>query len=203
MKKVIIALFALLLIVPAGAFAQATSNIGLYTTPDPAKPLGIESQVSLIAPGSGLYDIYLVCTDPTNENTGLPIENVGGFELSLTLPPGWLFNGVAYAEGVLDLDAAAEHFYCSGSIPVVGGNALLATITLLTFDGTAGPIHMAPYFAAPSIPGSIAITDADDAFSLSHAYPSSGNFDDPVFGLNMVVVPTEDVSWGDVKSLFQ
>ena len=39
--------------------------------------------------------------------------------------------------------------------------------------------------------------------SISQAFPSSGDFGMPVFGINMAVVPTEDTSWGSVKSMFQ
>ena len=79
----------------------------------------------------------------------------------------------------------------------------LVSMTLATFTETEGLIYLAPVDGVPSIPGALAITDAGDNFVLSEAYTSSGDFANPVFGLRLPVVPTEDAAWGDVKSLFR
>ena len=49
----------------------------------------------------------------------------------------------------------------------------------------------------------MAITDADHEYALEPAYPSSGDYEMPIFGLNMGVVPEDDMSWGEVKSLYR
>jgi len=203
-KKMIIALFAVMLMVPTLALGWAENNIGLYVVPNPT---GDDAEASLIATGAGGHTLYLVLSTPHNFNTDATIVNLSGFELSLSeLPPGWSIGEIVLPEGVLDLDGAQEHFFCSGAFPpAVGNDIVLAEVPIGTFDAapSGGPVFMAPYFTAPSIPGHMAITDGDDAHSLSPAFPSSGDYGQPIFGINMAVVPTEDTSWGSVKSMFQ
>ncbi len=204
MKKLIIALFAVMLMVPTLALGWGENNIGLYTVPNPT---GADEEASILATGPGAANLFLVLSNPYNYNTSAPIENLSGFECSLSdLPPGWGFGEITLPAGVLDLDGAAQHFYCSGTFaPATGNDIVLAEIQIGTYDAapTGGYVFIAPYFAAPSIPGSMGITDGDDNHSISPAFPSSGDYEDPVFGINMDVVPTEDTSWGSVKSMFQ
>ncbi|MCP4574334.1 MAG: hypothetical protein GY838_18415 [bacterium] len=206
MKRFLVA-FAVTALFAGVAFAQEAdigyyaNEIGLYITETPAD--AADSQLTI--GGFGLYSAFLVVSNPVDAGTGVPIENVGGFELTMLLPASIQFNAVNYPAGVLDLNPNPEHFYCSGSIPVGGGLCTLAEVVFLNFgDLTPGGVRIVPFDAGPqSIPGHMAITDADRAFALSTAFPMSGSYDDPVMGINMAVVPTEDVSWGEVKSLFQ
>ncbi len=206
MRPLLLVVLALLLLTPATSLAWGENNIGLYTTPT---PYGAYGNHLLVAPGPGLYEVYLVCTKPINQHTGADILTIGGFELNLVMPDGWFINGVTLPPDVLDFNSANNAFYCAGNIPVnlanSTGMALLATVTLATFLENLPPagILIEPSFAAPSIPGHMAITDADDAFSISQAYPSSGEYTWPIMGINWEVVPTEDQSWGGVKALFQ
>lgn len=204
MKRFLVA-FAVTALFAGAATAQIVgehaNEIGLYITQTPT----VLEDTQLSITGFGLYNVYMVLTNPVDEGSGDPIATVGGFEMTVVLPASVQFNGVSYPAGVLDLNSDPEHFYCSGAIPVAGGYCTLATLTLLNFgDLTPGGIMMIPYDAgAQSIPGHMAITDADNNFVLSTAFPVSGSYDDPVMGINMEVVPTEDVRWGDVKSLFK
>ena len=93
----------------------------------------------------------------------------------------------------------------SGTIPVApSGFTVLAEITVQSFGGSNGGIFISPYDnGTPSIEGHMAVTNADDNFTLSRAYPISGSYADPIMGINLLVVESESVSWGDVKSLFK
>ncbi|MCP4570892.1 MAG: hypothetical protein GY838_00945 [bacterium] len=164
----------------------------------------------------GLYEIQLFVWNPTNEHTGDPIQNVGGFELNLSLTEEWFFQSIELPPGVIDFDAATDAFYCAGQIPVqtVTGSspgwgyeryAHLATITVGTFVESPGygGIYVAPYWRIPSIPGHMAITDADDEYSLSPVYPATGSYEWPVMGINAWVVPERDTSWSELKALYR
>jgi len=78
------------------------------------------------------------------------------------------------------------------------------TLNLGNFGADPGQIFISPVLEpAPSVPDNIAITDYDDGFSISVANPSSGDFALPIFGIYMSVVPAQDASWGEVKTLFR
>ncbi len=206
MRHIILLAVTSLLLTPATSIAWGENNIGLYTSPTPDSYWWMEAH--LPADGPGLYDIHLICLRPINAHTGGAIETIGGFELNIQLPEGWFFNGVTLPPNVLDFNSASHAFYCAGLIPVTRYGydwvAQLATVTIGTFleQPPAAGIHIEPYHA-PSLPGQMAITDADDEFSISPAYPSSGDYAWPVLGINYIVVPTEGESWGNVKALFR
>ena len=202
MKTLITTLIVVALLVPALALGYNENNIGLYVT---ETPTGDDAEATLNAGVPGAHTVYLVLTNAYNWSLFSPITTVGGFECSLDLPDGWSISQVTLPANVLDLNGANEHFYCSGIIPVTNGRATLATLEIGTFDDppSAGHVYISPYFAAPSLPDVMAITDADHEFVLEPAYPSSGDYAEPIFGLNMTVVPGDDVTWGSVKSLYR
>lgn len=191
--KTLIPLFACLLCCPLAAGA---STIGIYITETPAQ---IEDTV-LIAPQGGLYTVYLVCAEPENDD-GDAISTLGGFECELSVSGGWTFSSVVLPPNVLDFDSATEAFYCSGTMPVSSGFATLATISLLNYTPTKGWVWIAPY-SAPSRPGELVITDADNGFELASVEPSSGDYEQPIFGINQGA-EKEDATWSGVKATFQ
>jgi len=183
-------------------FGEYPNEIGIYNT---VTPTGDPSEIYIDSPtGAGGYNMFLVISNATDEGAGTALETIGGFELSVVRPAGWNMV-VTLPAAVLDLDGAAEHFYCSGAIPVTGDFTVLCEIQFGSFGGAAsGWILLTPYSnGEQSIPGHMAITDADNNFVLSRAFPISGDYEAPVAGINMQAVDTEDVSWGSVKSLFQ
>ncbi len=95
--------------------------------------------------------------------------------------------------------------YLAGSnAPVIDDHSTLLTLNLGAFTGATDFIYLSPVQEAPqSIPGSMAITDYNDAFRLNPAFPVSGDYANPVFGLWAGVVPTADAAWGEVKSLYR
>jgi hypothetical protein len=197
MKKFLFILAAMLI----ASAAVAENEVGIYvvenTTPESAE----EDACYSGAPGQ--FVIYCVLTEPYNVNTGTPISFVGGFEFRINWPAG-IFVTPTIHPSATNFQTAPD-FFCGANIPVVADQATLITITVGTFTADPGLWFVTPISDenAQSIPGAIAITDANDNFSISQAFPVSGSFADPVFGMWTCVVPNEDVSFGGVKALFQ
>ncbi|MFN2370742.1 MAG: hypothetical protein ABR506_06240 [Candidatus Krumholzibacteriia bacterium] len=195
MKKMLLILAALSL-VATGALAE-NNEIGIYLTQD-ANP---DNTVYNGAAGS--FTAYVVLSDPWNDNTNTPIAVVGGFEFRIEVPANMYLMGAALPPSTTNF-ASVPEFLCGANIPVVGGNATLITLTLGEFSMTPSLVYLTPVVNAPqSVEGEMAVTDYNDDFTISNAYPVSGGHDQPVFGLWTSVVPTEDASWGEVKSLFR
>ncbi len=198
MKRLLLAFAALTLCAGVAAAQIDYNEIGIYTTAD-ANP---DNAVYNGAPGPGIM-AYVVVSNPFNTHTGGPIGTVGGFEFKIVLPANVFMLNVTLPANTTNF-ASSPEFLCGANVPVNGGRATLLTLTLGEFSGAPSPVYLAPVSnAPPSVPGNIAITDYNDDFSISVAYPSSGDFALPVFGLWTSVVPTEDASWGEVKSLFR
>ena len=195
MKKLLMTLAALSLM--TGIALGQVNEIGIYTTQD-ANP---ENTSYNGAPGP--FTAYVVCSGPVNDSTGGDIAVVGGFEFRIVVPAS-AFLLAADLPPMTTNFASSPDFLCGSNIPVAAGNATLLTLNIGAFSGAPGSIYLTPVLNAPqSVPGAMAITDYNDDFRISVAYPSSGDFELPVFGLWTGVVPTEDAAWGDVKSLFR
>ena len=181
--------------------AIAENEIGMYMVENPTPESAEEDACYSGAPGQ--FTAYVVLTGPVNDGLGTPIENVGGFEFQLIWPAGPFVTPAIHPSATNFM--TAPDFFCGANIPVVGGQCTLITVTIGVF--TADPVlwSLAPVSDenAQSIPGAIAITDADDNFEISQAYPVSGDFSEPIFGMWTCVVPNDDVSFGGVKALFQ
>lgn len=183
---------------PAGSPpAQAQSSIGVYVTESP----GSAEDAILDAPAGGVYTVYLVCAEPENDD-GVAIRTLGGYECELDVSGGWSFQSVALPADVLDFDSSNEAFFCSGLIPVSGTHVTLATIDLMNYSPAKGWVWIGPYSSAPSIPGHMAITDAGAQFALAKAYPSSGDYERPILGINQGP-ELQDETWSGVKALYQ
>jgi len=197
--RTLLLILAVALCCPASAgallpLAASQTTIGMYVTETPSE---IEDAV-LDAPEGGSYTAYLVCAEP--ENDGAAISTLGGYECELSISGGWSLQSVVLPPNVLDFDSNLEAFYCSGLMPVSGDFVTLATVSLLNYTPTKGWVWIAPY-VTPSIPGHMAITDADNEFTLARAEASSGDYDLPIFGINQGAV-REDESWSGVKVLY-
>lgn len=205
MKRFLV-LFALMALCVGVANAQPFifehyNEIGIYTSPTPTADNAEALACYQGAPGQ--IAAYVVLTNPRNEHTGELISSVGGFEFKLVVPANVFLLGVTLPPLTTNF-ATSPEFLCGANIPVVDGRARLLTLNLGEFSMTPSQLFITPVVAAPqSVPGNIAITDYNDDFTISVAHPVSGGFDLPVFGLWSCVVPTEDASWGEVKSLFR
>lgn len=205
MKKLILVIAALSLFAAA---AQAEYNeIGLYTTAD-ANPANTSYNG---APGT--LNVYVVLTDPRNFHTGSPDSNVesdmngvGGFEFRVVLPAGVYLLNSLYPAGSNTTNFLTPPNYLAGcNIPVVNGMCTLVTLNLGAFAPVPGFLYLAPVTPSnvQSIENSMAITDYFDDFRLNPAFPVSGDFANPVFGLWTAVVESQDASWGELHSLFR
>jgi len=202
-------IFALLMLVAGAANAQMyiyenQNEIGVYTT---ATPTGLianqDAETSYTGAPGGAIMAYVVVTNPWNQNTNTAIDLVGGFEFHLYLPANVFLLGQVLPPSATNF-ATAPDFYVGCAAPVVNGAATLLTLTLGEFSGTPGYVSLGPVLApAPSRPGNMAITDYNDGFSISLAYPVSGDYNLPVFGMYQPVVPNDDATWGGVKSLYR
>ncbi|MCP4573514.1 MAG: hypothetical protein GY838_14245 [bacterium] len=187
-------------------FGVYPNEIGLYNT---STPTGADSECYIDAPsGMGSFPMYLVISNAIDETTGEPITNIGGYELSMTLPPGWDIS-VTYPCGIV-VTPEDPPFYVSCPIPVMGMFTVLAEVLISSWGGGAtGPIYLSPFTeGTPSIPGHMAITNADNGDALSRAYPASGGYEYFVTGINIIPggmrpVPTTETSWGAVKATFR
>jgi hypothetical protein len=219
MKKLLLvtcALAAVSLLAPSTGVAQTAegpdgwyNHIGIYTTED-ANP---DNVVYDGAPGANIT-AYVVISNPRNYNLGEPgsgveqdISVVGGFEFKLIIPAN-VFLLAAVLPPMTTNFSTLPNVLAGTNLPVTNGRATCMTLTLGEFAGTPSPIYLSPHDAAgggvPSVPGSMAITDYNDDFRLVGAYPSSGSYERPVFGLwTDPIVPTEDASWGELKSLYR
>jgi hypothetical protein len=180
---------------------EHNNEIGIYTTQNPtadgaqaqARYSGIPGQVAA----------YVVLTNPFNDLLGTPISTVGGFELFVGIPAGVFLLGATFPAGTVNF-ATAPDFLCGANIPVVDSHCTLITLNLGAFSMTPGFLYVKPVQNTPqSVAGEMAITDLADDFRISVAYPVSGDHEAPVFGLWTDVVPTEDASWGEIKSMFR
>jgi len=203
MKKVLFALTALAalaLMAPNSVVAANNNHIGIYATETPdINDLEASATLEL---SEGQFTIYVLVTMPYNDNTGMAMENLGGFEFRIEWPADWFVTPTLHASATNFL--SAPDFFCGANAPVVNNMVTVVSLACGTFDFSPTLFHITP-ISDPSqqtIPGSIAVTDADDNFSISEAFPASGDFANPVFGFNMTVVSNEDKAWGGVKALF-
>jgi hypothetical protein len=211
MKRFLV-LFAVMMLCAGVANAQFifehNNEIGIYTTAFPTADNAQEMATYSGAPGQ--IFAYVVLTNPYNTNTNAPITSVGGFEFKLVLPANVFLLNAAMPPSSTNF-ATSPEFLAGTNAPVVDNRVTLLSLTLGEFSGTPSRIYLTPVVAAPqSVAGEMAITDFNDDFRISVAYPVSGDPALPVFGLwtppageEGGVVPTSDAAWGDVKSLFR
>lgn len=217
MKKLLLAmsaLAALSLLAPSTGVAQQFeyNQIGIFTaqnvTPETAQALASYTG----APGQ--ITAYVVILNPRNYNFGSPgsgvesdITVIGGFEFRIVVPANVFLLSATLPPNSTNF-ANSPDFLCGSNLPVSAGRvATCLTLTLGEFGGTPSLIYLTPVTEAPqSIPGKMAITDFSDDFRLNEAYPASGAHALPVFGLftdPSAVVPAEDASWSELKTLYR
>lgn len=220
MKKLLLVTFALAaisLLAPSTGVAQTAegpdgwyNHIGIYTT----QTANAEDTAYTGAPGANIT-AYVVISNPRNYNLGNPgsgveqdIAVIGGYEFKLIIPANVFLLSAALPPLTTNF-SSSPNFLCGTNLPVTNGKATCLTLTLGEFAGVESLIYLSPHDAAgggvPSVPGLMAITDYNDDFRLVGAYPASGSFEAPVFGLwpTEIPTPTEDASWGELKSLYR
>ena len=214
MKRFLV-LTALMAVCASVAFAQAPylyendNEIGIYMVENPTAD-NAQDMAMYTGALPGMFTCYVVCTHPVNMHYGAPgstvrnpITLIGGMEFRINLPTGLFIQEAVMPPNSINF-ATPPEWLAGVEAPVVDDHCTLLRLTLATFSTAPGYIYLSPVQVAPqSIPGSMSITDYLDDFRLNPAYPVSGSYDLPVFGVLESVVPTEDASWSDVKSLYR
>jgi len=192
-------LFLIAAVAGASTLTDTQNAIGIFhPLPDDVETAQ-ENRSYVGAPGT--FQAYAVLINPTNDNTGGAITTVGGFEFRLELPGNVFLMGSTLPPMSTNFLSPPD-FYVGSSIPVSNNMCTLVTLDFGEFSGAASDVYLSPVSEHASLPGAMAIADADDGFSLSEAFPASGNYASPVFRLYWVEV-LEDASWGEVKALFR
>ncbi|MBE0565606.1 MAG: hypothetical protein IH621_06615 [Krumholzibacteria bacterium] len=185
---------------PASAGLPDLQNaIGLYT--DLPRDLDEAADLAAYEGDPGTFPVYAVLINPWNEHTNSRIDRLGGFEFRLELPSNVFLLDAALPAACINF-MSPPNFFVGADIPVSGDAAALMTLTLGEFSGTGGRVLLAPVSTTPSIPGSMAVADYEDEFSISVAVPSSGSFASPVFCV-FCRQYDEEATWGGVKTLYR
>jgi hypothetical protein len=184
------------------------NEIGMYMTADPTADNAQDMAQYSGTPGT--FTAYIVLTHPMNLHYGdpssterMPISAVGGFEFNLTAPASAYVLSATLPPLTTNF-ATPPDYLCGSNTPVINDHCTLLTLNIGAFTGTPDFFYLSPVKGlAQSIPNSMAITDYNDYFRLNPAFPVTGDYNVPVFGLWQTVVPTDDAAWGEVKSLYR
>ena len=201
---------------PAQSLQDCYNNLGIFNVADPDLD-NVYDATNYFGP-LGQFTVHVVLINPYNENTDELIRTVGGFEFRVEIPQG-LFVTPVLPPDVFNFMEYPD-YYCGSSRPVTDNQCLLLSFELGTFIQDPQSLYILPIsdVGNQSIPGDLAITDADDEHSLSRATPISGSYEYPVFGVfqywwgsapekngwdDCWVVPNQATSWGDIKALYR
>jgi hypothetical protein len=199
MKKMLFAvsaLAALSLLAPSTGLAQSTNILGIY-----ADEAGTANSINPQAPFSPV-DLYVVCHNPYNPVTELPITAINGIEFGLTLD-NILSLGTTFPVNATDIGGSPTNIVAGFATPttVIDGTVVLATINCLVQSAGPGYIGMTP--ATPSsAPGFMATLDAAVSGQIIPLLPPYESFDYHVFAFNEEVA-TEPASLGSLKALYR
>ena len=213
MKKLLFAvsaLAALSLLAPSAGFAQGAYNqLGIYTD-----NTGLASSANYVATVNVPFFAYLVLTNPYNYAQGpigseveAAVTAIDGWEARITFPADatWFTLSTTFPANAIDIGAKPDFVVgFATSVPVTGNAVVLCTWQFMAL----APTKFNTFFnvaSIPSIPGTMAIVDAnDDGPNLVSVYPSTNDFAVPVFSVNGTdAVAVENESWGGVKALFR
>ncbi len=210
MKKLLLvmsALAALALLVPSTGVAQPYYNqYGIYTSQD-ADPANTN-----YSGATGQITVYVVIVNPRNYHVGFPestderdITRVGGFEFQIIVPTSVFILSSVMAPLSVNFHPDPNNYLAGTNLPITNGVGTCVTLLVGAFSQVESYFYLAPVNRFPSVPGLLALTDYDDDFRVNSGYSASGSFAAPVFGLwpTVPVVPTEDASWGELKSLYR
>ncbi len=202
-------LAAFSLLMPQVGLAQTFySQLGIYSD-----QVGTPEAANFVATPNTPFNAYLVLTNPINEaydggtGTTRPITLVDAFECKIIMPEtaGFVKLSETYPEQAINLATPPDYVVgYAASVPVVGNAVVLCTWQFMVTSGDQADIFLG-LVRFPSIPGEMAIVDAEDPQdNLCKVYVSTNNFAVPVFSINgTAAVATVDASWGDVKALFR
>lgn len=201
MKKLLFAvsaLAALSLLVPSTGMAQYSNQLGLYT--DQA---GTTTGTDGTAPFTNVT-AYVVLFNPYNTNLEQPITGVKGAEWALTPGAGVVVLSLDFPVSTINVGTTTD-VIAGFATPVdaSSGTVTVGTYTFLYTSATSDPVefHVAP-FSSASLPGHMAVLDFADE-QVYPLHPSSGDYELPVFGINLSPVAVEPTTMDAVKALYR
>jgi hypothetical protein len=201
MKKLALVLMFTLLATTALAQGWSQNNVGVYFDAG-----ATSNYVDGILPGT-IVRCYVV-------GTGLTAAATSGFEFKLTTEGDGSFisTSIAYPTQAANLANRPDEYVVgfAGPVPVVDGQFVFMEYDLLV-TGPLLPVctYLEPIYFA-SIPGSSAYLGEEPGILLP-LFNSTGDPTNPngryavcsVNGLCEGAVPSDDASWGSVKSLYR
>ncbi len=208
MKKLFFAVFALAalsLIAPSTGFAQGAHNqLGWYADAD-------MGAVYIDSSAYQTVEVFMIVTNPYNESEGRPMVSIGGVEFGFTLPTHNVLSTTwSNPDSALDVAGVpSDHIVGWGvPVPVVGNAVQIGTKSVLLMDASTTFVNLSVVTTPPSIPGNLALLDADPGSGdgLQALYPSSGDLANPIFGFNTgegVIVATESTTFDGLKALYR
>lgn len=213
MKNVLIlGLVALLFVtLMAGAApAQTTCNntVGLYVAPEGTGPPRVTME--WLTPIS----LYLVLTRPTACETGyICCESINAFELAMRFDPApdhdlFLTDRIYHPDPVNyvfrnDINEGVIDFCCGYAVdvPVTGDAVVLVELEFLPMGARTTEVYLEPLLT-PAIEGEMSFCTGSPSDGIVMD-PISGSHELPVFAFLAGPVPTEPMSFGQVKVLYR
>lgn len=159
------------------------NSIGIYAQPDPQFNTNQEwlNLTCMEDFTGGSFTLYVVLKDPWSDPLDQAITQVGGYEFRIEWPLDYFItpNLPSFTTNFL----TAPDFLCGANIPVMGNGAVLMSLSCGAFTGDPREFFITPISnpAQQTIPGGLAITDANDNFTITRAYPASGSYEIPVY----------------------
>lgn len=209
---IVLAATAVLLLNPGISAAQEFTHneIGIFLEPD-VTPENALNLTVYSGPAMTEITAYVVLFKPRNFNyrdqgDEVDITRIGGFEFRVAMPEHVFFMTATLPPLSLNFLNIPD-FAVGTNLPVEGDATTLLTLALFTMDTTPALVYLTPVVSQPpSWPDAMVITDFNDNFRISQAFPVSGSHEQPVFGLwvdPMTVVPNTQASWSRVKALYR
>jgi len=193
---ILAALITLSTVADSSAQYLGHNSIGIYAQPDPEFSTAQE-WIDLTCEDfpAGTFTLYVVLRDPWNDTLDRAIQDVGGFEFRIGWPSDYFVTPVLHNSATNFL--TAPDFLAGANVPVLGRNCVLITLNCGTFTTDHREFFITPVSnpTNQTIPGSIAITDANDNYSISEAFPASGSFQEPVFRVNDCSFEPPAMTW--------
>jgi len=209
--------FTLALLTPWDGVAQTVKNeIGIYTSLS-AEP----SSASIDIDVGVAFDVYMILINPVNESfpqvgcgepVQRPINVIPAIQFALIRPESGMYTLEELPNGVVALRATYDNdlvIVFEGPILVPESrNTLLMSYKLMVVDLDPKFLYLQPTVNQPSngllvVDGEAGSLGCSAELDIQDVFPSSGDYNLPVFGINASVVATDNRSWGGVKALFR
>ncbi len=144
---------------------------------------------------------YLVVTHPYNTSLETPVTLVDGFECSIQYSSGLFDLGISFPTDAVNVGSGNGEYIVGFyyPVPVSDDACVVGELTILYANDVGGVEETLSLSPAnyPSIPGFMAILDASDS-GIFPLEPSSGDWADPVFGINTGPLWSGTTSPGEV-----